>query len=307
MRIFLLVVGLLAAVGCGVTEADVNETSTEMGEELGELGTTTRSYVVLRRDTRRCVSPMCGGYFVRDVNRASNREVYVNGLDFKGSDIVMPEAQQVITGAADFEVVLYGKLGAQEPLYKTRSFVVTSGWRGMPGVAFAATDVFYKVSPVSIQCFAAPCPSLSAQKLHSSSKILFHDVDVARAAKPYVDQNWMTSRITDKGALVAGRLVEGAQVGVGKELVLDASQVFVKIPDVTQSCPRPSIMRCPGEQVHVWVRDTNRCLMPAGCVTAGACAAFVPTCADGYQLASWTGGMFACTQYACDPEFLFNE
>jgi len=29
-------------------------------------------------------------------------------------------------------------------------------------------------------------------------------------------------------------------------------------------------------------------------------------CEDGYSLQSWTGGVFACTQYACDPAFLHD-
>jgi hypothetical protein len=304
----LLAVGAVAVFSaCGVTEAQLDEGG-EVTSEEGELGTTTRSYVVFRRDFRRCASPMCGGWWVHDVNRASLKEVYVPGFDFSASNLKgLPEQQELVTSAGAFEVVLYGKLGALKNGY--RDFVVTTAWRGMPGVSFtefapSGNDSFFRVEGVNLQCFAAPCPSLQATRLHSTSKTLFHDLSVERAAKPYVDQNWLTFRVTDKDALVAGTFADGAQVGAGREKVLQASQIFVKLPDRTSSCARPSLPLCPSPKVNTWVRDENRCTMLGPCTTPGACAAFVPTCADGYSLVSWTGGPHACQQYACDPTFL---
>ncbi len=303
MRTSLLVTALLLA-GCGVSEADVSDVGNDVSAAEGELGTTTRSYVVFRHDSmRRCPSPMCGGKFVRDVNRATLNNVYVSGLDFSKSKLSEEQQAQVL-GAAEYEVVLYGRLGALTNGY--RAFEVTTAWRGMPGVKFAATDTFYRVENAGIQCIAAPCPSLRASKLHSTTKVLHHDLDVSRASMPGVDRNWLTSRVVDKDALVAARFVDGARVGGVMEKVLDASQVFIKIPDMTQSCGRPSIALCPAGKVNIWTRDENRCVMPAGCGGRGACAAFVPACTEGYALVSWTGGPFACTQYACDPEFLLQ-
>lgn len=305
MRTALVFLCVVAMAGCGVSEAQLDEQSNEVTSDEGELGSTSRTYVVARRDYRRCAWPMCGGYWIHDVNRATVREVYVPGFDFSVSNLINEEDRADVTNAPNFEVVLFGKLGALKGGY--RDFVVTSAWRGMPGMQFKeGADTFYSVAEATIQCFAAPCPTMKATKLHTTSSILFHDLSVERAAKPLVDQNWMTARVTDKGALVAGRFVNGAQVGTGVERVLDAAQVFVKLPDMTQSCPRTSLPLCPSPKQNVWVRNTNLCTMPAGCAQPGACAAYVPSCEDGYSLQSWTGGMFACTQYACDPAFLHD-
>ena len=288
-------------VGCGVSEAELTDVSDDSSAAQGELGTTTRSYVVFRRDMRRCVSPMCGGYWAHDVNRATLSERYVSGLDFSQSSLTRVEDQADVTGAGAFEVVLFGKLGPAEPRFNTRPFVVTSAWRGMPGVKFnEPADTFYRVEGVAIQCVAAPCPTLRASQLHSTSTILHHDLDVTRAALAFVDRDWLTFRAIEKGALVAGRFVNGAV----KEKILDASQVFIHLPDMTQSCPRPAVVRCPAGKVNVWTRNQDRCEVPAGCGGGGACAAFVPSCADGYSLSSWAGGPFACAQFACDPAFL---
>ncbi|MFO0601178.1 MAG: DUF6748 domain-containing protein [Myxococcaceae bacterium] len=292
------VVFLLA--GCGVSDAQL--TDDDVASESGELGTTSRTYVVFRHDMRRCASPMCGGWFVHDVNRASVREVYVPGFDFTGSGLT-EEQQQVVTSGGNFEVVLYGKLGALKNGY--RDFVVSSAWRGLPGVTFTeGKDSFFRASNVSIQCITAPCPSMKASKLHSTSTTLFHDLTVERASKPFVDQNWLVSRITDRDALVAGVVRDGAQVGAGVEKVLDATQVFLKIPDALGPCGRPALPLCASPRVNTFVRDTNRCTFAGSCVKPGVCAQFVPACAEGYSLQQWTGGPNACPQYACDPSFL---
>ncbi len=296
-------------VGCGVSEADLNDVGNESAEELGELGTSTRSYVVFRRDMRKCVAPMCGGFWVHDVNRSTLNEMYVSGFDFSQSNLRgLPEHQGDVTGAGNFEVVLYGKLGPTESRFNTRTFLVTEAWRGMPGVTFTEpADTFVKVQAANIQCIAAPCATLRASKLHTTTKTLFHDLDLTRTAKePLVDQDWLTFRITDKDAIVAGRFVNGAQVGVGTEKVLDASQVFVHLPDMTQSCPRLAVQpACPSGQVQIWTRNENRCPMPAGCSTNfGTCRFAVPTCSAGYELQTWKGGAYGCDRYVCDPAFL---
>jgi hypothetical protein len=305
MRTALLFVCVVGLTACGVSEAQLDETSNEVTTDEGELGSSSRTYVVARRDFRRCAAPMCGGFWIHDINRATVREVYVPGFDFSRSNLINDEDRADVTNAPEFEVVLFGKLGALKNGY--RDFVVTSAWRGMPGMQFKeGADTFYSVADANVQCVTAPCPTMKATKLHSTSATLFHDISVERAAKPLVDQNWLTARVTDKGALVAGRFVNASQFGAGVERILDAAQVFVKLPDMTQSCPRPSLPLCPGSKQNVWVRDTNLCTMPAGCAAPGACAAFVPSCEDGYSLQSWTGGVFACTQYACDPAFLHD-
>lgn len=305
MKTNLFAVLAVVLAGCGVTDATLDELGNDTNEDSAELSTRSQTYVVMRRDLRRCVSPMCGGYYVRDVNRVNLREVYVSGLDFSQSGL-LEETIADVTSAADFEVVLRGKLGAEEPRFQTRPFIVTAAWRGMPGVKVADGATFFSVASVSLQCIAAPCPTLKATKLNSTSATLAHDVDVAHAAKPLVDRDWLTDRVVNKGALVAGAIVDGAKVGVSREKVVDAAQVFVKLPDVTQSCPRFVPAQCPAGRVPAFQRNVNRCITPAGCVVPGACAAFVPSCADGYSLVSWQGGLHACQQYACDPGFLLD-
>ncbi len=303
MRTIILVAVVGLAVGCGVTEAELGEPGEVLVEDGSELGASAQTYVQLRRDIRRCMAPLCGGYFVHDVNRAALREVYVSHLDF--SQAKLDEATQAhVTGAGDGEVVLKGKLGPVEPQFRTRPFLVTAAWRGMPGVRPAAGELFFRAERVDIRCIAAPCPSYRATKLHGSQGTLFHDVGVARASLPAVDRVWLERRVTDREALVTARFVPGTQYSAGRELVLDVSQVFVKLPDVKGPCPMFPIAQCTGGKTMAMARTADRCLVPAGCVTMQGCSEPRVVCPAGYRLDLWRGGTNACLKWACDPEFV---
>lgn len=281
-------------------------TSPSAGKEVDSLGASQRSYVVISRDRRKCAYPMCSGYFVRDVNRKNPKQVYVSALDFSGSDLDEAAAEQV-RGAADGEVVLYGKLGDladwEDPAMK--SFQVSAAWQGMPGEVVDATDVFYATAAIepALECFVAPCPALTVTPLHKKSQQQIERVDLEGLAEPLLDRNWLTDRVAHRGALVAGALVDGEIFQGGPETILAATQVFLRLPEEQGQCPQ-SRPGCIDGESAIYTRDENRCVVLSGCVEPGACAQYVPTCGEGYSLVSWTGGQFACTVYGCDPTFV---
>jgi hypothetical protein len=302
MRFFLLSLVVISA-GCGVSEVEVDDSSAAeaTAEETGELSTRTNSYVVFRQDTRRCVSPLCGGFWVRDVNRKVLREEYVSGFDFSASGLTEETQAKALEGA-EGEVILRGKLGPTETRFNTRAFLVLEAFRGMPGVRAAATDSFYRVERAdNIRCIMAPCPSLRAIKLHTTQQTLFHQVSVARASKTNVDARWMTSRITDKGALVAAAFVTR-----NRSTTLDAAQVFMRLPEPSQSCPRIALPSCAAGYTLSWVRNENRCLLPAACVLTVTCPQIRPYCDADYTAMAWNGGTNACPRAVCDPSWVMQ-
>ncbi|MGC3998828.1 MAG: hypothetical protein QM767_15795 [Anaeromyxobacter sp.] len=266
------------------------------------FGTSTRSYVVYKHDQRKCAAPACQGYWIADINRATTSWTYVTGFEFVD---LLPEHQGDATGAPDYGAVLYGKLSAKDSK-GFQKFIVTTAWRGMPGATWSFSDTFYGVEGVNVQCITAPCPQLRATKLHTTQKTGVSNLDIDLAVKTRVDGNWLANRVINGGALVVGIIMDGDRVGTGYEKVLVGSQVFVKLPDQTKSCPRISAPFCASNKIPVWTRDADRCQVSAGCGGGGACAQFVPTCDEFYDLVSWTGGEFACTQYACEPSFLHD-
>jgi hypothetical protein len=173
-----LAVAMVAVAGCGANEAEVTEGSDLLGEQSGELSTTSRTYVTFTHDMRKCASPMCGGYFVTDVNRLNPAPRYVNAIDFSKSGLDDAAVEKALGGAT--ATVLRGKLGAEEPAFHTRPFIVTDAWRGMPGVTEATGDSFFLVDAVNVQCIKAPCPTMKATRLNAGGATMIHQTSVAR-------------------------------------------------------------------------------------------------------------------------------
>lgn len=304
-----VIVSLVAAVSTGaVACAPASSSNPQNGtdQEVDSLGSSQRSYVVVQRDYRKCAWPMCSGFYVKDVNRKSAKWTYVSALDFDGSGLDEATAG-LAEGAPAGEVVLYGKLGDlpdwDDSAMKT--FRVEKAWRGMPGEVVDGTDLFYEVAAIDppMQCLVAPCPALTIKPLHKTATQQIERVDLDGLSEVQLDRNWLGDRVAHRGALVAGTVALGESFPGGPERVLQASQAFVQLPEEQGQCPQ-SRPGCPDGQEAIYSRDEDRCVALSGCVEPGACAAYVPVCNEGYTLVGWTGGMFACTVYACDPTFV---
>ncbi|MBK7860077.1 MAG: hypothetical protein IPJ65_15970 [Archangiaceae bacterium] len=285
---------VVALAGCGVSESSVGSNEADPFDDGAELSATSRTYVQLRRDMRKCIAPLCGGYWVHDVNRANLNEVYVSALDFSGSGLSEDDQGHVYEALG--EVVLRGKLGPKEARFGTRPFIVTEAYRGLPGLAVGSADAFFKVKAESITCIRAPCPSMSAIQVNHSAKTLFHAYDAANLGGTRLDLSWLTTRAVEDGAITAGTLVKK-----GDALTLEPSNVFVRLPERVGPCPQFKLAACPSGQVRTYTRTVDRCVLPAACITPGFCALFIPVCDEGYTLASWPAGNFGCNAYACDP------
>lgn len=285
MTRFLCTGGVLGAVlllsGCGATGPDM--TVDEVGFQDLASGS---SYVTLRADLRRCVSPLCGGYWIRPVN-SSVPETYVSGLDLSG---IAAAARDAVTAAPTTELVLRGRLGPREPRFHTAPLVVTEAYRGMPGMEPARGARFYRMGA----CANEACVARPAVELNVGVGPVVRAATVSQAAQPLLDQAWLSDRLWAHGAIAAGAL---GQKG------LDASQVYLRLPDPLGPCPVVRLASC-GAQVWTYTRDAERCVLPDRCVTPMMCPMYLPSCGAGYQLESWPAAPGACPRFACDPSFV---
>lgn len=273
-------------------------------QEEDALSASSRSFVTLRHDQRKCMSPMCGGYFVRDVNRKT-AERYVSSLDFAHASDLDPEAVDQVLAAPDGELVLRGKLGPVDAKFGTRQFLVYEAYRGMPGHTPAEGDTFYDVSANDPphQCLVAPCNNLVAHKLNATKTTSYTRTDADLGG--FIDAAWLQNRVENDDAIVAGTIEDGAVFTGGPEQVLGANQVFIRLPERIGPCPALAIPNCAASgKVATFTHSPDRCQVFDKCVTPGVCALFLPSCGDGYSLVSWTGGPHACQQHACEPSFL---
>jgi hypothetical protein len=175
--------------------------------------------VVTRQDMRKCMYPICGGYFVKNVNKNTTRcadgtvqkechAVQLNTLALGWT----PEQQ-----AAFDEQLASGKAmvkGYLEPapagLYTADQLTVTEAWQGQG--TRKAMGTWYSVFNTGIVCIKAPCPSIGATKLNASSNLpaptLNPDVDLASltgATEAQVQAAF--EAIATGNVLVAGTLV----------------------------------------------------------------------------------------------------
>lgn len=298
----LALVALGGGVACGGPGLD-QELDSADGE--GEaISSSSPAYVTLRHDMRRCISPVCGGYWLQDLNRTT-AEVYVSALDFSRSGLDEATIQLVRETPLE-DLVLRGQLGPRDAGFSTRPLRVLGAWRGLPGITRNPSDRFYSVRAniPPIQCIAAPCNNDNSTLLNRGTRRTFTGVEVTQVLRPFVDPAWVVGRVEHAGALVAGHFESGQTFPAGTESLLVATQVYVQLPDVQGPCAYPPVQQCPEGLINVWGRNADRCQYPTGCAQPLLCPQFIPNCAEGYTMDSFPAQPGGCPAFVCDPTFI---
>ena len=225
-----------------------------------------------------------GGYWVREVNRAGPARLVA---DF---DVSRLGAQVIGQTQGGGDTLIFE--GRYEPVVRgehSLAFVATAAWRGLPDVAAPDGDSVVAITKADGGLVATPANSTSETRVES--------VTIQELAPPMVDTTWLTSRILEGGALVAGAI---------RGSTLDASQVFVHLPAGAGPC-KGVLVHCEGDETPTFARDANLCLVPTGCVARRACPLYRPVCNPGYVLSAWAGAPTGCDVFACDPRSSPND
>jgi hypothetical protein len=294
-------VSLAPLTSCAsASQDDATTTAIATATSSDEEALSTDAYVTVARDDRDCKGMRCGGggYWLRRVNVCA-QPVYVSRLDLSPLGWSEQLDAKVLT-APPRDLVLRGHVGASTAMFAARAFLVTEAYRGMPGIRADDEDVFYGVQRRPPPCFERPCPWWLAQPLNEPASAVqkFAALHVDAAAKPLVDQAWLTRQVEERGALVSARFVDGNAFDS-----LDASQVFVRLPNLAGPCPMRPLPVCGEGQVLTYTRNADRCLVAGACVTQGICASYAMGCAPGYTRVEWATAPSGCPSYACDPAF----
>src|SRR5258705_84504 len=191
---------------------------------------TTSTYYTVRRDMRRCASPLCGGYFIRRVNQSATRcvngrylpECYVVSIDWNGQ----PEVE--INKA-----VLRGSLISQGNRNgKYAVLHVTEAWSSASDKP--AAGIFYRVRDLGVRCIAAPCRTHYEAKLNTTISQNIAGVDLSEAS---TEQN-LTSDAFQAMTGPGGILVAGSHVPVkgpaGPAEQLRATQFYLQTKQTAQ-------------------------------------------------------------------------
>lgn len=184
----------------------------------------TSTFYTIRRDLRRCASPMCGGYFIKLVNQPRTRcangrsmtECYVASIEWNGQ----PEPERdgaIVRGTLSSRGDrrgTYGVLNARE--------VWTPAGTNQP------TGTFFRVRDRGIRCIAAPCESHHEAKLNTTVSRNIAGVDLSgTGAADNVTGDALAAMTSQEGVIVAGSNspVTGP---AGRSQTLKAVQFYVR-------------------------------------------------------------------------------
>jgi hypothetical protein len=222
--------GGLGAIGEPLEESDE---APEAGK--ADAVSTTSTYYGARRDIRRCMAPLCGGWWVKRVNFSNTRcsdgvnrsECYVFDIDASGLGPGDEAFGNVAGNAAAY--LFRGSLEqSTQGSFTVGVLRAREAWQQ----AFSDTEAsgtFYRVDPNRIRCITIPCPvAYREAKLNS-----------AMSAK--------LTGFTGPFALKLGSELQGADsvlaAGTNKMVrgnrVLEATQFWLRVKPAATAIQRP--------------------------------------------------------------------
>lgn len=214
----------MAAIACSqpVSGSHEVDTDTEMVPEWGETelaleakpGPAPGRYYEIRPDMRKCVSPLCGGYFVKALNRPRTRcadgtfesECYV--AEVKANQPLPVAASVVVHGSIESNVYPdFGELGR---------LVVDDAWGSATDVE--PRGVFFRVSNSGIVCITTPCPTIELQRLNTPFGRRVSGLNL-KAAGASDEQLTAAQAAYEAGELIVSGRVKPGPPDVGPSLV----------------------------------------------------------------------------------------
>lgn len=180
----------------------------------------TSSFYSFRRDLRRCASPRCGGFFVKQANQKRTRcadgrlqsECYVADIDWGGQP--EPDSGRALLRG---NVQRKGQFG---------EFRVTEVWQAAS--ANQPAGAFYRVRDRGLRCIAAPCATHHEATLNSTASRNIAGVDLSGAGAPENLVGDATQAMTSPdGILVSGNhsTVSGP---AGRMQMLKVTQFYLR-------------------------------------------------------------------------------
>jgi len=231
---------VLAVTGCAdaptVDDGINEEPSLEAGKADGVEYDNWTFFEMTANDTRRCISPLCGGVFIGRPNQAKikctdgtwQKQCYVAQYDF--SAIASgEEAIGLQNDARSDRLIVRGEI--KKGFYPDFPEV---GVLAVTEVYVAATEVkpsgiFYRAHDLGIMCITSPCPGTELTRLNRNvealSRVAGVDFSKTGASEEQINAAWETMR--DTNIIVAGKLKKVTGLA-GSANTLIASQFFVR-------------------------------------------------------------------------------
>lgn len=233
-----------------------------------------RYYVLSNSDMRLCPSPICGGMFVREVNRLQTRcndgmlrsECYIAGLDLSLLGLQDDDAFSVYAAFTAKKALLRGAFGPFSADFSDVSVLVAAeAWEekgtAQPGKVLALFQ------DNGIRCIIGPCPSIDVSVLnipfYGTISGIYLDSSGATAAE--IEEGYRSLSLT--GIIANGRLrrISGP---AGEDFSFEAARFYLKVPNGL-FCGGPENVQCPAD-MFCDIGSPDACLgqdLPGTCVT----------------------------------------
>lgn len=303
MNKLLVLLAASSLFACVANTADRDdEGDTEASEGAASLATTSTYYRV-RQDFRRCMFPMCGGYWVSRVNKSTTTcsdgklasECYVATIDWSSAGLTREDVDN--SGATS--LVLRGTIGWLEydGIGKFGAFKTTEAWGST--IVEDGTGNFYRVNDNGIRCITTPCFSLNADKLNTTTTRTLSSLsgtyaDKAAASLPVIATGVVSNTMGGGRALSVSKFWTQIKHTAADPLActVDADCTVSAYDKTVTSSSECYCAMCPSKIMNVKTEDAYRaswethcstvrlmcpmvmCIMPpkVGCVT-GQCQA----------------------------------
>jgi hypothetical protein len=189
------------------------------------------TYFEVTADLRKCLSPVCGGYFMKRLNRSTTKcadgsykpSCYVPSLDW--SEAGLGDDQQAkLVDASNKDATLDGVYAIARGRFVSRTypghgnmgvFKVTEAWVAEgDGVS---DGVFVKAKDNGIRCIVAPCPSTTEKALNTSRSANIAEIDfTAGGFSDKQIEGFSADLFTPSGILFAGDRYSVSPHGKGR-------------------------------------------------------------------------------------------
>ena len=232
------------------------------------------SFFVARADLRKCVSPLCGGDFVSQVNLAetvcadgvARPECYVAAIDLSGAGLTAAEQAKVLAAVTattrDAVVVFAGRIAPAvfPPFGNLGKLVVREVWLASNRVLLSGH--FFGLRDTGIVCITSPCPSIEETLLNTGKVKLIEDVSFSGAPGTDKEKEAARAAIFSGEGLVA----TGFHAAIGQTNAIPPRPIPSPVLEVTQYFRKVSRALGPGEKCDGSIPCGNGllCCYPCG-------------------------------------------
>ncbi|KAK5578512.1 hypothetical protein RB653_008184 [Dictyostelium firmibasis] len=303
-------------------------------DEVSKDALMQKVYYSIRSDNKQCSTPHCGGYFIKKLNSIEgtedSQEIYISEMMTSNpllnstminqlKQIQQQQQQQQLNMIIQppFTLVVSGDITpshSNDGLYHCLHLTDILHVMSIPiedleinkkKQTIKPQEQYYFIKPSPYKCngILTDCPAYVVMKANTHEiEFLQSYVESYTTSIPMLDQHWLNSRLvsenSDVSAMVKGYIV-------GEKLTI--SYIFLNTIDPPTKCKPPQVKRCENlkpNQIPVFTRTIDRCVVFTECIERGPCHFGVPSCTQGYHPSVIQVAPKGCRRYYCDPDFL---